>query len=159
MVTRRAVTGLLFGLLAMGLSATSVSSCSTEAKADFRSATPAELSPPSGALDRLSRELGATFSEPDVTMVNAAIASSAAEAIAQTEYAAQTAGSKPSQYLQAATGLSGLKASDSVWIVMYPNLSIPVLAPGGAKSDAVIHTIYVVISAETGTFINAVYTD
>jgi hypothetical protein len=159
MATRGAFAGLLSALLGMSLSVGILSGCSTEAKADFRSATSAEISPPPGALDRLSKELGAKFSAPDVTMVDAAIASSAAEAITQTEYGAQTAGSVPSQYLQAATGLLGLKGSQSVWIVIYANLEIPVLAPGGAKSDAVIRNIYVLISSDTGAFINAVYTD
>lgn len=151
------------GCAAVLLSAAlTLSGCSGKADADFRLATPAEVSPPPGSLDRLAKELGVKFGDPDQTRVNTAIASDAAGAAAATEYGAELGDAKHHQYLQIVMGgddQGGIADGTAVWIVVFPDLSIPVLGPGGVKSDAVIHNVYVLVSAESGDFINSVYTD
>lgn len=160
----RFVRTMAMGYAAVFLStALALLGCSSKAEADFRFATPAEVSPPPGSLDRLAKELGVKFGAPDQTRVNTAIASDAANAAVATEYGAQLGDAKHSQYLQMVTGVGGdqggIADGTAVWIVVFPDLSIPVLGPGGVKSDAVIHHVYVLVSAESGDFINAVYTD
>jgi hypothetical protein len=155
---RREGKRAIFSGAATVLAVAVLSGCSSSATADFRAATPVELSPPSGLLDPLANALGVKFANPTETMVDAAIASEVARAAYPTEYASQIADKVHSQYLQEAVGLEGKSEPEAVWVVIYTDLSIPVLAPGGAKSESEIHTIYVMVSAESGAFLNYLYT-
>jgi hypothetical protein len=137
------------------------------AEATNRPATAAELEPPAGELDRLTSDLGLVLTSPDAADVDVRIAASAADAISGTQYASQVGDARSVQYLvhvEAAdnAGVS-VTPDELVWVVHYTGLNVasgaPMTESGRPAEPAVITQGFVLISADTGAFLLAHWTD
>lgn len=165
MHTRRAT--LLVIAAAAVATATIAVARNESADASTRPASFAELNPPADVLGRLPEGLGIQFEVPDEALVNVKIAGTAARAVAATQYATELKDASPDQYLYEIASTAGLgtpvKKGDLVWVVVYDNLNIQTTGPmtdaGVPAEGAIIRHGYVLVSASTGEFLTAVFTN